>query len=287
MKRLLPLLLLLVSSTNLFGQNPIPEPMELSFRIPLVVQVGSINDTLYFGVNPGSTVGIDDDLSLGEFLETQAPPLPPSPFPYDTRFITLPGRVNQYPTGLGTGTFTDFRPYIGPAQVDSFLLYFQGEAVKTTDIRLSWPANLGDFSDNWIIKPFVGEDFPATDMNRSTSVTVPSAMPFKQVFIIKTGLLVDVERLDAPQPRRLALLQNYPNPFNPSTRITWDVKEAGAVQLTVHDLLGNHVRTLVHRHMEAGRYTLDFNASRLASGMYLYRLTDGRNTITKRMMLVR
>lgn len=84
-----------------------------------------------------------------------------------------------------------------------------------------------------------------------------------------------------------SISQNYPNPFNPSTTIHYSLPQPGIVRLTVYDLVGREVTTLVNEQKEAGHYTVDFNGEGLASGMYLYRLSAGPYTQIKRMMLAK
>lgn len=84
-----------------------------------------------------------------------------------------------------------------------------------------------------------------------------------------------------------SLSQNYPNPFNPSTQIKFSVKEAGLVTLKVYDVLGREIATLVNETKAAGSYVVNFDASKLASGMYLYKIESGSFSATKKMLLVR
>ncbi|MFC1583895.1 T9SS type A sorting domain-containing protein, partial [Candidatus Neomarinimicrobiota bacterium] len=74
-------------------------------------------------------------------------------------------------------------------------------------------------------------------------------------------------------PMVYALHQNYPNPFNPSTTIKFDVVEMGHVSLVVYDLLGREIVNLVDQTLEPGFHTIAWNANRLASGIYFYRIT--------------
>lgn len=83
------------------------------------------------------------------------------------------------------------------------------------------------------------------------------------------------------------LAQNRPNPFNPSTQISYTVQEAGLVELAVYDLAGRRVRVLVAGHHEVGEYTLRFDGSGLASGIYVYRLKSGDTERTRRMILAK
>lgn len=73
-------------------------------------------------------------------------------------------------------------------------------------------------------------------------------------------------------PKKFSLEQNYPNPFNPSTKISWQSPVAGYQTLKVFDMLGNEVATLVNEFREAGNYEVNFDASKLASGVYIYRI---------------
>jgi hypothetical protein len=83
------------------------------------------------------------------------------------------------------------------------------------------------------------------------------------------------------------LAQNYPNPFNPSTQIKFSIKETGMVTLKVFDVLGREVATLVNNQLATGSYTVNFNASGLASGIYFYRLESGSFVQTNKMMLLK
>ena len=83
------------------------------------------------------------------------------------------------------------------------------------------------------------------------------------------------------------LFQNYPNPFNPVTTINYQLPKSGSVTLKIFDILGNEVMTLVNEQKEMGRYTVQFDASSLASGMYVYQLRVNDYTSTKKMMLLK
>jgi len=100
-------------------------------------------------------------------------------------------------------------------------------------------------------------------------------------------LLTGVSNNQNEVPSNYALSQNYPNPFNPSTKISFSLPKAGNVKLVVYDILGREVTTLVNDYLNASNHTVDFNASTLASGVYVYRIEAGSFTAAKKMMLIK
>jgi hypothetical protein len=101
------------------------------------------------------------------------------------------------------------------------------------------------------------------------------------------GITVGVEQENDLIPEEFSVSQNYPNPFNPSTSIQFSVPAASNVVLKVYDILGREVATLVDEFTEAGNYKVDFDASALASGVYVYKFTAGSVVLTKKMMLMK
>jgi len=95
------------------------------------------------------------------------------------------------------------------------------------------------------------------------------------------------ETYEIIQKREFSLSQNYPNPFNPVTRIDYSIKESGFVSLRVYDTIGNEVSTLVNENKPAGSYSVNFNAGSLPSGMYIYRLTSGKFTSSKKLTVIK
>jgi photosystem II stability/assembly factor-like uncharacterized protein len=89
------------------------------------------------------------------------------------------------------------------------------------------------------------------------------------------------------KPTSFALEQNYPNPFNPSTVIGYQLAVSSQTTLKVYDVLGREVATLVNERQAAGNHDVKFDASKLTSGIYFYRLTVGGYTQTKKMLLVK
>jgi len=83
------------------------------------------------------------------------------------------------------------------------------------------------------------------------------------------------------------LEQNYPNPFNPSTKITYSLADDAQVSLRIYDIMGREVAKVVNEKQAAGTYDVNFDASDLASGIYMYKLTAGHFVSTRKMVLLK
>ena len=103
---------------------------------------------------------------------------------------------------------------------------------------------------------------------------------------ITVNLLTDVENI-LGIPVEYKLYQNYPNPFNPATVISYQLPAACYVELKIYGLLGNEVALLINKQQEAGIYNTKFDASRLPSGIYFYRLTAGNFSSVKKLVLLK
>ncbi|MCX6158061.1 MAG: T9SS type A sorting domain-containing protein [Ignavibacteriae bacterium] len=98
---------------------------------------------------------------------------------------------------------------------------------------------------------------------------------------------VGVQNIGTEIPNEFKLYQNYPNPFNPVTNINFDIAKAGMVQIKVYDVLGKEVEILANEVLQPGRYKTSFDANRLSSGIYFYRITTNDFTDIKRMMVIK
>jgi hypothetical protein len=84
-----------------------------------------------------------------------------------------------------------------------------------------------------------------------------------------------------------SLFNNYPNPFNPATTITFNIVNKGIVRLTIHDLLGRSVATLLDEIREPGKYSVQWNATAVAGGTYFCRIVSGNYSGTKKLLLLK
>jgi photosystem II stability/assembly factor-like uncharacterized protein len=114
----------------------------------------------------------------------------------------------------------------------------------------------------------------------------------KQIDFDGTYEYSDAVEVEVNIPLQFSLSQNYPNPFNPSTKIKYSVpatanNKAGLVTLTIYDILGNEVETLVNKIQSSGEYEVTFKANNLSSGIYFYRLSSGSYSQIKKMILMK
>lgn len=112
--------------------------------------------------------------------------------------------------------------------------------------------------------------------------------PMPLIILDRQFTPVSVEKLTSTIPTEFYLEQNYPNPFNPATQIKFGITQSADVELKVFDILGREVAVLIDKEFfAAGSYVVNFTASNLASGIYIYRLTAGTSTISKKMQLLK
>lgn len=105
-------------------------------------------------------------------------------------------------------------------------------------------------------------------------------------------IITDVLQSTTPVVDQFMLMQNYPNPFNPSTTITYQIAKASQVNISVFNVLGEKIKTVVNVHQNAGLYSVNWDGSnysdhQVPSGVYIYKLTTGNFTETMKMILLR
>jgi len=141
----------------------------------------------------------------------------------------------------------------------------------------------------WWYDYFKGDSIEVSDVNMQFNLIPGEFKIFttKRLSVPESGIAVDVEENDNEIPTSISLNQNYPNPFNPTTKIEYSIAGAGNVTLKVFDLLGREVGTLVNQSKQAGNYSVEFDASQLSSGVYIYQLKSGNTLLTKKMIVVK
>lgn len=138
-----------------------------------------------------------------------------------------------------------------------------------------------------------GEDYLATlDTVTAAGVIVAGPLLVRNLRSIATmvdsvGTVPVSDQHAGALPFAFAVDQNFPNPFNPSTTIKYDLPRTSHVSLSVYDMLGREVATLLNEEKSAGTHTVQWDASGIASGVYFYRIKAGDFVQTKRMLLMR
>jgi hypothetical protein len=158
--------------------------------------------------------------------------------------------------------------------------------VKATDPNGKWQSY------------FLAFDWMALDVRGDTSSTLyeyPFLDPkYKWIVDIQNigktmaalGSITSVQERPSV-PEEYALLQNYPNPFNPATTIEFHLPADEKVTLTIYDILGKEVKTVLNQTMAAGKHSVVWNAAQAPSGIYFYRLTAGGFTKTRKLLLLK
>jgi hypothetical protein len=188
---------------------------------------------------------------------------------------------NGYVSGGGSGTAFPFsydtwqhNELIVDLNKDSAEYYFEGSRIY------SWQWTLGIWGDTCArqlsLTDIMGSDWPNPD---------PSQWYLDDYVLERLDTIVGVE--DFSVPTEFALEQNYPNPFNPTTIIKYQIPTSGNVTIKVNDILGNEVAKLVDDFMGTGKYEVSFDASSLASGVYIYRLNINDFVNVKKMILLK
>ncbi|GAB5518232.1 MAG: hypothetical protein RhofKO_04830 [Rhodothermales bacterium] len=214
---------------------------------------------------------VTDYVSLFRFLRPAAQP------------VDLSAYTHLEFTAYGQGQVSMFVEKAAITDGDQFGTSFR---LSSTPRRLSFA--LEDLRQGVGGLPFTAEDLTAVVFYVTGNGQSAQSFDFVVEDMAFTGAASTVAIEDeAEAPQGFALSQNYPNPFNPSTTIGFSVPETQAVTLTVYDMLGRVVRTLVNDVIPAGAHEVSFEAGDLSSGTYLYRLQAGERSIMKTLLLMK
>lgn len=146
---------------------------------------------------------------------------------------------------------------------------------KTTNGGLNWHYQIS------------GSNWPVTDISFSETQTGLAIAFDKISYTDNGGGSIGIIQTSSTIPNSFTLSQNYPNPFNPTTNIEFSVPKSAFVKLTVFDVAGRKIETLVSRDLNAGTYKADWDALKHSTGVYFYTLQSEGITQTKKMMLIK
>jgi len=251
----------------------------------LQLSSGELQKSTVFMFSEDARVGKDnqDAYELTPFSETRL-----------EIFTTLPGgtplAINNLPNQLTNR-------YLIPIRINGFRSGvpisgdFNIRAINMDDLPDEWLILLTDNETGEEIDLVTGEEYI---FFHTTSARFKAINPLSMRSPVlenneeaRFTLKITTEEIEATIPEEIFLEQNFPNPFNPSTTINYGIDVNEDVLLEVYDVLGRRIQTLVDQTQNAGTYTIQFNASSLASGIYFYRLSTTSQTIIRRMTLIK
>lgn len=186
-----------------------------------------------------------------------------------------------------------------PVELSSFTA-----AVNSRDVKLTWNTS-SELNNNGyeIQRSFANSDFTKIGFVKGKgTVNAPSDYSFEDKNLSTGRYYYRLKQIDfngnfkfydlsnevvIGVPNKFSLLQNYPNPFNPVTKIRYDIPLSGNVSMKIYDNIGREVKSIINEFKDAGYYTVEFNGSNFASGIYYYKLETGNFTATKKMVLLK
>jgi len=185
------------------------------------------------------------------------------------------------------------------------ILYYDSRNSVLTNTIEAWLARSTDGGQTFINEKLSSTPFTATSPNSDVRFGDYINMDYsgnriatvwtdqragginQEIYTAVVDLSTGITPISTNTPDNYSLSQNYPNPFNPSTKIKFDIKKSGFVRMEVYDLKGAIVSELVNDNYSAGSYEVNFDASKLSSGIYFYKIQTGDFTGIKKMMLVK
>ena len=157
---------------------------------------------------------------------------------------------------------------------------FVNENLSSIPFTAAWPNTDVRFGD------YINVDYSGTRI-ATVWTDLRSGGSNQEIYTAVVDLSVGITPISTNTPENYSLSQNFPNPFNPTTKIKFDIKKSGFVNLNVYDSRGSQVSELVNGNYNAGTYEVSFDASKLSSGIYFYKILTGKFAIVKKMMLVK
>lgn len=241
---------------------------------------------MQFGVHTPNTRTLDSAVALGTWRENEPPPIGPG---FDAVWGPLSG--GQFGAGIRGLLGRDFRGTAGgAAQKDTFDIRFGQADNSAAPISFKWSnaawiALRADSLKMFVFDPTNGNY--TVNMMTQDSLNIPAAGDngVARVRIFKFGIpllpdsvVLAVKKENATVPGGFALNQNYPNPFNPSTKITFDIQKKSVTDVSIFNVLGQKIATLVTDDLTPGSYSTVWNGTTnngtpVSSGVYYVRLT--------------
>ncbi|MCC5933251.1 MAG: T9SS type A sorting domain-containing protein [Balneolales bacterium] len=277
-------------NSNLLTRNPSESVISLGLNAKLVGQERERNAMVVF-----SEFETSNGLALA----------PMDGIPYvEFAVLDQDGALNRmYNVTSAEGTYTL------PLVLRNLEFSNNGWFEQSGEFEISW-SGLSEFPSDWqfsITDTYTGEvidlrdnqsavvqidvaqstsDEPSVEWTLTPQAVIASVSESRFLLNVVAGSPVSIgEGIEAPL--QVSLDQNYPNPFNPATTIRYTLSSPSDVRLDVFNLMGQRVASLQDGFQQTGTYTVNFDASNLSSGVYVYRLQAGGHTLTRKMTLVK
>ncbi|MDP2365141.1 MAG: YCF48-related protein, partial [Ignavibacteria bacterium] len=279
---------LILKTTN-GGANWTPQTINL---------IPSLQSVYFINSNTGFAVGMDFSASGGSILRTTDGGLNWTPQAGPNSYILNSIFFTDQNTGWAVGGNTILKTINGGTSWDTQISNLTGGeslyGVNFTNLNNGWAVGsygtiitTANGGATWTSQESrTGYDLSSvyfTDSNTGWAVG-------RNGTILHTtnggATFIEEEKIDKV-PTEFLLSQNYPNPFNPSTKISWQSPVGSWQTLKIYDVLGKEVATLVNEEKPAGNYEVNWNASNLSSGVYMYKLQTGNFVETKKMILIK
>ena len=257
--------------------------LEADPTLPGTLYAGTFGDSLYVTTDFAETWARPegDGLGNGYIFDIEIDPLSGNLFVGTAQGIYYSPNGGDNWTGLNSAfPIPAVPPEVRNIAFDSNGAFFASTWGQGVWSSLDWQANaLSEFAlrESSVVNMTVADGM--------VNIFTTSGEVFR--FAVESSVSsVDTEEAQE-LPTAYTLEQNYPNPFNPTTSIAFSLPQSAQVSLAVYDVLGRRVATLVNGQLTAGQHSVQFEASSLPSGMYLYRLTTPNGSISQKMILLK
>lgn len=243
---------------NVDGQNVAFKALPDTLNCRILANLNSVFETEPFDVTPVSKVVFDETSGFADSSVATA-------VLGATGYVGYRVEILDDATGKVIGTMRDTQ--IGPSSARSLEMtpyLLNTTAIKSNKVRVRVT----------ITTSLSNPQFTLVESRALENLAISSTT--QSVSLTPVDIITDY-----------SLDQNFPNPFNPTTVISYTIPKDGMVTLKIFDALGREVKTLVNENQTVGRYAVSFDASRLSSGVYFYRLVSGNYVSTKKMLLVK
>jgi len=246
---------------------------ETSWNISFEASIdGAVDRLTVMGVAEDATNGFDPEYDIAE-----------APNPPGGEYVTMSTYHQDWPTVLGERYSKDVKSPVINGGYNEWIFTIE---TSSDEVEITWLFE--DIPDEYEIGYNYTDGMFFADMRAIESLVVPNGSEL----IVRVGAeLLALESSDL-LPQVYSLHQNYPNPFNPVTSIYFDLPKAGNVNISVYDMLGRKIKTLVNEHLNPGFLNVQWNATNelsqpVSAGVYIYTIDAGNFRQTRKMILLK